>query len=143
MKKKDILSGFTLINEAKLTKLEDEAKFKVIKACKAMKPMVDELQSFEKDVRDKLKGEKHEEYLKMVEKWQEEGEKTSLTIEERKELNKYFNEYNEKVTVCLKDEIESEIALDYERLSADEIKKFVSSNDWNVAQTVAVMTILE
>jgi hypothetical protein len=43
MKKMDVLNAYPLINEAKLTKLEDEAKFKVIKACKEMKPIVVEL----------------------------------------------------------------------------------------------------
>lgn len=60
MKKVDILNAYSLINEAKLTKLEDEAKFKVIRACKEMKPIVEELQEFEKDARKKLEGEDHE-----------------------------------------------------------------------------------
>lgn len=143
MKKVDILTAYALVNGAKLTKLEDEAKFKVIKACKAMKPIVEELEAFEKDAREKLKGEKHEEYLKLAQKWQEEGEKTTLTIEERKELNEYFGEYNKKVQACVNDEFESEVTLDYERLTSDEVKKLVSSNDWNVAQTIAVMAVVE
>ena len=76
MKKEDILKGYAIVNEAKLSKLDDIAKFKVIKACKEMKPIVAELQEFEKDAREKLKGEEHDAMIKQAEQWKDEGENT-------------------------------------------------------------------
>lgn len=143
MKKEDVLKGYAIVNDAKLTKLDDIAKFKVIKACKVMKPIVTELQDFEKDAREKLKGENHEAMIKQAEQWREEGENTTLTIDERKALNKYFEEYNEKVTKCLVDELQSDLDATWEKLSEEELKKFVASNDWNVQQTIAVMGLFE
>lgn len=143
MKKEDVLKGYGIVNEAKLTKLDDIAKFKVIKACKVMRPIVTELQDFEKDAREKLKGENHEAMIKQAEQWREEGENTTLTIDERKALNKYFEDYNNKVVKCLADELQSEIDATWEKLSEEELKKFVASNDWNVQQTIYVMGLFE
>lgn len=143
MKKEDILKGYAIVNEAKLSKLDDIAKFKVIKACKEMKPIVTELQEFEKDAREKLKGDEHDAMIKQAEQWKDEGENTTLSIDERKALNKYFEDYNEKVTKCLVDELKSEYDATWKKLSEEELKKFVASNDWNVQQTIAVMGLFE
>lgn len=143
MKKEDILKGYGIVNDAKLTKLDDIAKFKVIKACKEMKPIVTELEEFEKDAREKLKGDKHDAMIKQAEQWKYEGENTTLSIDERKALNKYFEDYNEKVFNCLVDELKSEYDATWEKLSEEELKKFVASNDWNVQQTISVMGLFE
>ena len=143
MKKKDILNSFALINEAKLTKLEDETKFKIIKACRAMRPIVDDLKKFEEDARKKLAAENHDEIIEKAQKWQEEKENTTLSTEDRIQINNYLIQYSANVSKCLSDELESEIDITYEKLNEDELKKFVASNDWNVQQVVAVITVLE
>lgn len=143
MKKKDILNSFALINEAKLTKLEDETKFKIIKACRAMRPIVDDLKKFEEDARKKLAAENHDEIVEKAQKWQEEKENTTLSTEDRIQINNYLIQYSANVSKCLNDELESEIDIAYEKLNEDELKKFVASNDWNVQQVVAVITVLE
>ena len=136
MKKQDVMVGYQLINGAKLTKLEDEAKFKVIKVCKQMKPIVEDIQEFVKDAREKLKGENHE-AMEALER------KENKTDEELKTLNEYSQEYTGKVDKCVYDELNTEVELGYDKLTEDEVKKLVSSNDWNVAQTIAVMTLFE
>lgn len=143
MKKKDILAAYALVNNAKLTKLEDDGKFKVIKALKEMKPIVEDFQDFEKDARKKLEGENHEELVGKAQKWQEDGENTTLTIKERKALDKYFAEYNDKVVACLKEEMEKDVNTNYAKLSEEELKKFIASNDWKVNETISVMDVLQ
>lgn len=139
----DVLNAYPLINEAKLTKLEDEAKFKVIKACKEMKPIVVELQEFEKDARKKLEGENHEDIINKAQKWQQEGDASDLSLEDKKIINEYLTTYSNKISECLKDELNKPLELTYEKLTKDELKKFVASNDWTVDQTIAVMNVFE
>lgn len=139
----DVLNAYPLINEAKLTKLEDEAKFKVIKACKEMKPIVVELQEFEKDARKKLEGENHEDIINKAQKWQQEGDASDLSLEDKKIINQYLATYSNKISECLKDELNKSLEFTYEKLTKDELRKFIASNDWTVDQAIAVMSAFE
>lgn len=140
MKKEDILKGYAIVNEAKLSKLDDIAKFKVIKACKEMKPIVTELQEFEKDAREKLKGDEHDKMVEVFNEWLKEEKKP--TDEEKKAIE-YLNEYSKKVNECLYEEFNKVVDATWEKLSEEELKKFVASNDWNVQQTIVVMGLFE
>ena len=142
MKKIEILEAYGLINEAKLSKLDTGAKIKIIKICKEMKPIVESLQDFEKDARKKLEGYNHKEMVELVQKWQEEGENTTLTIDERKTINKYLTDYNNRVNRCLKEEMDAIVELNFEKLSDSELEKFIDSNDWTVNQAIIVTSIL-
>ena len=143
MKKIEILEAYSLINEAKLSKLDTGAKIKIIKICKEMKPIVESLQDFEKDARKKLEGDNHKEIVELVQKWQEEGENTTLTIDERKTINKYFTDYNNRVNRCLKEEMDAIVELNFEKLSDSELEKFIDSNDWTVNQAIIATSILQ
>ena len=140
MKKEDVLKGYGIVNDAKLTKLDDIAKFKVIKACKVMKPIVTELQDFEKDAREKLKGEEHDKMVEVFNEWLKEEKKP--TDEEKKAIE-YLNEYTKKVNECLHEEFNKDVEATWEKLSEEELKKFVASNDWNVQQIISVMWLFE
>lgn len=142
MKKIEILEAYGLINEAKLSKLDTGAKIKIIKICKEMKPIVESLQDFEKDARKKLEGDNHKEMVELVQKWQEEGENTTLTIDERKTINKYLTDYNNRVNRCLKEEMDAIVELNFEKLSDSELEKFIDSNDWTVNQAIIVTSML-
>ena len=107
-----------------------------------MKPIVESLQDFEKDARKKLEGDNHKEMVELVQKWQEEGENTTLTIDERKTINKYLTDYNNRVNRCLKEEMDAIVELNFEKLSDSELEKFIDSNDWTVNQAIIVTSIL-
>ena len=57
MKTIEITNIFAVLNEAKLTKMEDADKFKVIKALRAIKPIAKGYEDFVEDAKNKLKGE--------------------------------------------------------------------------------------
>lgn len=137
-----ILSVYNLINDAKLTKMDDEDKFRMIKIIRVLKPVATNFEDFKKDAGDKLKGENHEEMLEKAQKWQTEGEKTTLTEAERIEINKYFTDYNNKIVECLKEEAKKENELDYESLGASAFGKFVASNDWTLGQITAIEEVI-
>ena len=140
MKKEDILKGYAIVNDAKLTKLDDIAKFKVIKDCKVMRPIVEDLRAFAADAQKKLEGEGHDKYQAIFAEWHNNGRQKPT--DEEVEAIMYVGEYNAKVEECMKEELDKEVE-SWEKLSEEELKKFVASNDWNVAQTIAVMTLFE
>lgn len=132
MRTKDVVSVFANLNTAKLTKMEDNAKFKVIKALRLIKKVNAEHDDFLKDAQEKLKGDEFDEMKDKAQKWQEEGEKTTITMEERLKINKFFTSYNERISKIMKDEEEKDVDLTYEKLTEDEFKTLVSSNDFDV-----------
>lgn len=143
MKTINIVSAYRVINVAKLSKMEDADKYKVIKAIREMKPIAEQFDSFVSDARERLKPEDFDEMQKKAVKWQEEGENTTLTMEERIELNHHFEEYNEKVQECVREESEKEIELKFARLSEEAFCKLMGSNpDWDVKTTVQVEEVL-
>ena len=140
MKKVDIFNSYALLDVAKLTKLEDSDKFVVIKACKAMKPIYEELQSFKQDTLKKLADENHDKMVEVFEEWRKELKEPN---DEQKEAIKYVNKYTNNVNECLSEEFNKEVEQTWEKLSEDGLKKFVASNDWNVQQTISVMGLFE
>lgn len=143
MKTINIVSAYRTINAAKLTKMDDADKYRVIKAIREMKPVVESFDSFVQDARERLKPEDFDAMQKQAVKWQEEGENTTLTMEERIELNHHFEEYNEKVQECVREESEKEIELKFARLSEEAFCKLMASNpDWDVKTAVQVEEVL-
>lgn len=143
MKTSTIIAAYNALVGSKLTKMEGEGKIKVVKAIKAMKPIATEFEDFRKDALERLKPEGYDEMVKKAEKWQKEGENTTLTTTERAELNKYFSDYQMEVDKCLKEEIEKEHELEFEKLSDEEFEKFADSNDFTAGQFIELMNVLQ
>lgn len=137
-----IMSVYNLISDAKLTKMEDGDKFKMIRMIRAFKPVVTNFEDFKKVASEKLKGENHDYMLEKAQQWQAEGEKTTLSESERIEINRYFNDYNNKIIECLKEEAQKENELDYEPLGAGAFGKFVASNDWTLGEIAAIEEVI-
>lgn len=138
MKKSEVLAIYEIVKAAKVTKMDDADKFKVVKALKNMKPIATDFDEFKKEALEKLKGEDHDSMVEKAQKWQQEGENTTLTVEERTELNKYFNEYNNKVLECVREEAEKDIVLNIDKLNDEAFQKFVASNDWSGEQALVI-----
>ena len=137
-----VLSVYKLLNDSKLTKMEDKDKFIVIKAVRKLKPIAADFEDFKKDVQEKLKGENFEEMQKKALQWNEEGDKTTLTEDERKEVNMFFYEFNKNMKECLKEETEKKHELEYEKLSEDAFGKFISSNDFKVDDIIKIQEVM-
>lgn len=142
MKTIELNNAYTLLNAAKLSKMENSDKFKVIRAIRAMKPIVTDFEDFQKDAQERLKGEGHDEMVEKAQQWQREGEKTTLTIEERTAVNEYLNGYNKRIMECVKTEAEKEHELQVESLSEEAFGKLLESNDWNANQIMTIQDFL-
>lgn len=134
MKLKQILDAYSRIENATATKLKEDDVIKLLKARKAMRPHVNEYKDFLKDAQDKFKPENWDDVQAKAQKWQQEGENTTLTEAERIEVNRVGFEYNKKVQSAVKDELEKEIEIEFEKLSENADTRLMIENRWTPAQ---------
>ena len=139
---KKVVECYKLLGEAKVTKLEDGEVVNVVKARKAMRPIADEYESFLKDVQEKFKPENWDEVQSKVQKWQQEGEKTTLTEAERAEVNKALMDYSKKVDSAIKEELSKEVELNIEKLKEDSATKMLVENGWEVGKLDLIEILL-
>lgn len=147
MKTSDYLNVAELLKKAKVSKMEDKDKMKLIKAVRFIMKITKEYEELVNDTKERLKDERFDEMLSRAESFNEKRKdnKDSLTNEELKELNElnsYFNGYNNEISNVLKDEYEKEITADYERLSDDAFSKFIASNDFTVEEMCNLENVL-
>lgn len=131
---KKIVDAYKALGEAKVTKLEESEVIKVIKARKAMRPIAEEYDEFFKDCQEKFKPENWDELQQKIQQWQQEGEETTLTEEERVAINKAAIEYQSKIANAIKHVENKEVEITLEKLSEDSIIKLVKYNDWPIGK---------
>lgn len=144
MKIEEVLKVAGVVRSAKVTKMEDADKMKVIKASRALNKVVKEYESLVEDVKEKMKDERFDDMMKRYQAFQPYDGKplNELTKEQLAELNDirtYFGEYEAKVNGLLREEVEKESDADYERLTEEAFIKLIGSNDY----TVDVMDMLQ
>ena len=135
MKTSKIVSVYKTMNDSKLTKMEDADKFKVIKALRAIKPISEGYEEFVKLTHEKLKDDKMQEM-------QSQGKEVEYSFEERKELNEYFQNFNNTIEKLMKEEGDKENELTYDKLSEDAFGKYIASNDFNVSTIMDLQEVL-
>lgn len=132
MKTSTIIEVYKALKEAKLTKMESKEKFAVIRIMRAVKPVAEEWDAFMATVDEKLKGENHEAIVAMIQQWQKEGDNTTLTMEERKEVNEYIAKFNAERNELINAELAKEVEVSFERISEETFERFIDSNDMDV-----------
>lgn len=142
MKNSQAIAAYQVLASAKLTKMSDSDKFKVIKAMRVFKKVNTEYDDLHKDSTEKLKAENHDEIIAKLQeaaKTAKEGEDpntvafASLTAEEQEVLNAHAK----AVKDCEQEFLDKELSGDYEKLSEDALGKFLESNpDLNIAQAI-------
>lgn len=134
MKVKSIVEAYKLLGNAKTTNLDDADKGKILKARKAMRPIADEFEAFLKDAQEMFKPEGWEEIQKKLSQWQQEGEKTTLSEEERIAINKALIGYQSAIDKAVKAELDKEVEIEIEKLSEGADIKLITANDWTPNQ---------
>lgn len=148
MKTIAITNVYAILNEAKLTKMEDADKFKVIKALRVIKPIAKGYEDFVEDAKNKLKDEKYEDMSNKAQDWNKanKGKKANELsqddIDTLNDINSYFADYNKRIEECLKEEAEKEVEVEFEKLSEDAFCKLVSSNDWTCSQILSLSDVI-
>lgn len=132
MKLKEIVVAYKTLGEAKVSKLEEADVIKILKARKEMRKHAEDYEAFLKDVQETFKPENWDEIQTKIQKWQQEGENTTLTEAERIEINKVLIEYQKKVDAAVREELEKEIEILIEKLSNDASTKLLVENNWEI-----------
>ena len=148
MKTIEITNIYVVLNEAKLTKMDDADKFKVIKILRVIKPVAKGYEDFVEDVKNKLKADDHDKMTEKAQAWNKDNqgkkvnELTQEQIDELNTINTYFAEYNKLVEDCLKEEAEKEVELTFDKLNEEAFGKLVASNDWTCGQIMALSDVI-
>lgn len=140
MKTIEITKIYKLLNTAKLTKMEDSDKLKVIKILRSIRATAKGYEDFAGQVYEKIQGDDHKAMTDRADKWNKshKGMKASdlsqAELEELESINGYFTSYNNRVEACLMEEAEKETEPTLDKISEDAFCKLVSSNDWTCEQ---------
>lgn len=142
MKVKNVVEAYKLLGNAKTTNLDDADKGKILKARKSMRPIADEFEAFLKDAQEMFKPEDWEEVQKKLSQWQQEGEKTTLSEEERIAINKALIGYQSAIDKAVKAELDKDVEIEIEKLSEGSDIKLMSANDWTPNQLELIDMLL-
>lgn len=142
MKVKNIVEAYKLLGNAKVSNLEDADKSKILKARKSMRPIADKFEAFLKDAQEMFKPEGWEETQKKLAQWQQEGEKTTLSEEERIAINKALIGYQSAIDKAVKTELDKDVEIAIEKLSEGSDIKLMSANDWTPNQLDLIEMLL-
>ena len=126
----NIVSLYNILKEAKLTKLADADKYTIIKILRKLRPTAEKFEEDKKDASERLKPENWEDIIAKAQQWQKDGEETTLTEEEKKEINAVIIKYENSVRECIIEELNTEVEVDMPTISEAVFEKLMASNDW-------------
>ena len=122
MKKKELFELYAVIKDAKISTLSDDGAMAVIKACRVIRPLVNEYQESDKDARERLKPEGLDD---LIEKY---NNKT-LSREEEAELMKRNKHYSDQMGEFTKGIMNEDAEIEMGKLGTDDFKAFRKAND--------------
>ncbi len=142
MKLKDAVALYKVLGEAKVSTLSEKDITIVVKTRKDLRNVVEDYEDFLKDCQEKFKPEDWDDIQEKIQKWQQEGEKTTLTVEERVGINKAVADYQNKINSAVKDELNKDVEITIEKLSDDTAAKLLKHNDWEINKLDELSPIL-
>lgn len=142
MKVKEIVSAYKVLGEAKVSNLEESEIKKIVLNRKAMRNIVEEFEAFLKDCQEKFKPENWDELQSKIQQWQQEGDKTTLSEEERIAINKTIIEYQVKINNAIKEEENRIVEINIETLSEESITRLLKHNDWQTSKLDDISILL-
>jgi hypothetical protein len=99
-----------------------------------MRPIADEFEAFLKDAQEKFKPDCWDDVQAKVQQWQQEGENTTLTDDEKRGINTALADYQNSINMAVNEELEREVEIKIEKLSEGSDIKLMSANDWTPNQ---------
>lgn len=139
---KQIVSAYKMLGEAKVTKLEESEVIKVVKNRKAMRQVAEDYEAFLKDAQEKFKPDNWDDTQAKVQQWQKEGENTTLSEEERIEINKALMDYQNSISKAVNDELEKEVEVSIETLKEESATKLLTENAWELKKLDEIEIVL-
>ena len=132
-----IISAYNLLINSRLTKMNGEGKFKVIKNIINFKSVVQNYEDLAKETTTRFKPEWLSE--DKAQEWSRNGENSEkLTKDEKMAIIQYLNEANK----YLEEELNKECELDTNKLTDEEFTQFMDSNDFTIGEFTILSEIL-
>lgn len=132
-----------MLKGAKLTKMEDADKFKVIEAMRELRPIAEKYESDEKEAVEKLQDDKFKDMEAKAAKYRQAADKTKvLTETELSEMNAYYDKFYKTVSECLSPIKDKEVKLKFNKITKEAFAKFLESNDLTLEQIMQADEIL-
>lgn len=149
MKKIDLINVWNLLNGAKFGKMTDsKEKIKFVRILCVLKPEYDAFTSFRDTAVNKLT-EEHPDFNERLQKAQDyekavkdNAAELPMTEQEYKDFVKEVTEFNKAVENTVKEELDKELDVKYDRLSEDGFAGLCDSNDFTGEQAIMLMGVL-
>ena len=146
MKTEEVLKAYNVLSTAKYGKLDDADKIKVWKITRKMKPVAEKFDEDSKDAAEKMKPTedfderlaKAQEYERTIKQSDFDASKLPIGAAEYGKFIEEFKAYQKLVNDTISDFAKKEVEVEIETLSEDAFGKLMASNDWNMAQVVAL-----
>lgn len=146
MKTEEVLKAYNVLSTAKYGKLDDADKIKVWKITRKMKPVAEKFDEDSKDAAEKMKPTedfderlaKAQEYERTIKQTDFDAQKLPMGAAEYGKFIEEFKAYQKLVNDTISDFAKKEVEVEIETLSEDAFGKLMASNDWNMAQVVAL-----
>lgn len=131
-----VVSAYNTLGKAKVSTLDEKDVIKVVKMRKAMRPFIEELEAFEKDIEEKFKPEDFDKQNEIYSEMQKKARGTGKHKPSEEEWNAIdaLNEYYGKIERAKKEEKEKEIEINLEPLSEDVVTKLLVENGWELSK---------
>lgn len=147
-KTEKVLAAYHMLGGAKYGKLSDDDKIKVFKICIALKPTATKYDEASKEAEMKLKPDGYDERLEKAREYDrvrrdKDADASHLAMgpEEFNDFMREVNHYQELVTKALEDEKNKEVEVEFEPITEDALLKLMNSNDWTMAEVMAVSEV--
>ncbi|WP_289755327.1 hypothetical protein [uncultured Duncaniella sp.] len=131
-----IVIAHNSLKGARLTRLDTQEKFTVIRAMRALRPVASSLQEFIEDAREKLRPEDWDNIQHKAERFD------TLTEEEKREVNATMEAYNADVARCIGEEASKEQELEFEPLTEEAFGRLLDSNDLDISTIIVLQDVL-
>ncbi len=136
-KTREITEVYNILTSAKLSKLETQEKFAVVRTANSIKAVAEGMEAFEKDARKRLEPENFEGLIAQAKRFSE------LTDEEKAKTNKELMDYDRAIHECVSEEAETEKEVEVQQLGETGLGRLMESNpDWTCAQISTVMDFM-
>lgn len=112
----DAINVYSILAAVDMSKLKDTAKedkYAVLRICRVLEPIAQDMENFEKKARERLKPEGFDEVVEKSQRFD------SLSNEEKIKVNKAANDYLIKVKECIQPENDKEREIEIDTLSQD------------------------
>jgi len=151
LKVQEIYEAYSVLRQAKTTKLDDGDKLKVFRISNAMRPVAqdydDTLQSAQETMKKNIEGfdEKQKKvYLFEVVVRQKSYDASQLPcgVEEYRVIADEIRHYNTLVEAACKESYLKEVSLEIVPLEEQVFEKLMSTNDWTMEQACLVANVV-